>query len=312
MDVVTIGESMVLFTPETVGSMTYASKFVKTIGGAESNVSIALSRLGHDVGWISFLGKDDFGIYIRNMIRGEGIDTSQVKFLNEYPTAVFFKERKADGEPAVFYYRKNSAASQLTPEDIKEDYIANAKYLHLTGITPALSESCLKTINHSIDLAKKHGVKVVFDPNIRLKLWSKEVAIPVLKEIAQRCDIVLPGIEEGEMLTGEQDYKKIAEQLLTGDTSLVVVKLGKNGAYYATTEEAMCVEGVPLEKIVDPIGAGDGFAAGFISGLLRGLSLKEAVALANRVAAFALMVPGDAEGYPYEFQINLDYVQIQR
>lgn len=312
MDVVTIGESMVLFTPETEGSMIYAPKFVKTIGGAESNVAIALARLGHDVGWISLLGQDYFGIYIRNTIRGEGVDTSQVKFLNDYPTAVFFKERKAEGEPAVFYYRKGSAASNLSPSDINEDYIAKAKYLHLTGITPALSESCLETILHSIDVAKKHGVKVVFDPNIRLKLWTKEQATPVLKIIAQKSDIFLPGIEEGMMLSGEENPQKIAEYFLSGETSTVVIKLGEAGAYYANSSKSGHVKGERLEKIVDPIGAGDGFAAGLMSGLLRNLSLEESVGMANRVASFALMVPGDSEGYPYEFQINPEYKQIQR
>ena len=312
LDVVTLGESMVLFTPQAVGSMTYASTFTKTIGGAESNVAIALSRLGHNVGWISLLGRDDFGLYLRNTIRGEGVDTSHVHFVNTHPTAVFFKERKASGEPSVFYYRKNSAASTIAPSHLNEDYIAKAKYLHLTGITPALSDSCLAAIHHSIDIAKKHGVKVVFDPNIRLKLWSKEKAVPVLKEIAQRCDIVLPGIEEGELLTGESDYEEIAKYFLQGSASLVVVKLGKEGAYYATNEQTGIVQGEKVEHVVDPIGAGDGFAAGLISGLLREWSLEESVHLANRVAAFALTVPGDAEGYPYEYQINPDYVQVQR
>ncbi len=312
MEVVTIGESMVLFTPESVGSMTYASKFLKTIGGAETNVAIALARLGHEVGWISLLGQDDFGMYLRNTVRGEGVDTSQIRFIESHPTAVFFKERKAAGEPSVFYYRKNSAASQLSPRDINEAYLAKTKYLHLTGIMPALSSSCLETVHHSIALAKKHGVKVAFDPNIRLKLWSKEEAIPVLREIARKSDIVLPGIEEGTMLTGEKEPERIAAQLLIGETSLVVIKLGEAGAYYATSTESGYVSGVQLEKIVDPIGAGDGFAAGCISGLLQGMPIEEAVDLANRVAAFALTVPGDAEGYPYAHQIKPDYAQVQR
>ena len=312
MDVVTIGESMVLFTPESVGSMTYAAKFNKTIGGAESNVAIALSRLGHQVGWISLLGQDDFGIYVRNTIRGEGVDTSEVKFLSDCPTAVFFKERKMEGEPKVYYYRKGSAASKLTPNDIREDYIKQAKYLHITGITPALSASCLETVHHSIDIARKHGVQVVFDPNIRLKLWTKEEAAPVLRDIASKCDIVLPGIEEGTMLTGETDPEAIAKAFLSDVTTTVVVKLGKSGAYYGTASESGYVEGFVVEKVVDPIGAGDGFAAGFLSGMLRGYPVAESVKLANRVASFALTVPGDAEGYPYENQIDPSFVEVQR
>lgn len=312
MDVVTIGESMVLFTPDSIGSLTFASKFDKTIGGAESNVAIALARLGHQVGWISNLGQDDFGIYIRNTIRGEGVDTSQVKFLEDNNTAVFFKERKMVGEPNVFYYRKNSAASKLVPKDIDEEYLAKAKYLHITGITPALSSTCLETILHSIKLAKKHGLTIIFDPNIRLKLWGKEEAVLVLRDIASKCDIVLPGIEEGELLTGETKPEAIAREFLQNDTSVVIVKLGKKGAYYATAEGAGYVDGIQLEQVVDPIGAGDGFAAGFISGMISELPISEAVQRANKVASYALTVPGDAEGYPYLHQIDPNYKEVQR
>lgn len=304
MDVVTIGESMVLFTPDSAGSFCYAGKFDKTIGGAESNVAIALSRLGHEAGWMSRLGDDDFGLYVRNFIRGEGVDTANVVFDNNYQTAVFFKERKSGEEPRVYYYRRNSAASYMKAEDLNEKYIAKAKFLHITGITPALSESCKEMIYHAIELARKNNVKVVFDPNIRLKLWTKEEASRALCDIACLCDVVLPGIEEGAILTGEESPEKIANTLLHGKTSTVVVKLGEKGAYFATKTEEGYVNGQVVKNIIDPIGAGDGFAAGFLSGMLREFSVKESVELANRVAAYALTVAGDAEGYPYWAQIE--------
>lgn len=298
MDVVTIGETMVLFTPESVGSFRHANKFEKTLGGAESNVAIALSRLGHKAGWISRLGNDDFGMYVRNYIRGEGVDTSQVIFDQNHQTGVFFKERKSLGEPKVFYYRKHSAASQLQPSDINEDYIAKARYLHITGITPALSETAQETILHAISLARKNHLTVVFDPNIRLRLWSKEEASKVLNSIAQMCDIVLPGVEEGKILTGETEPELIAAALLKGETKCVVVKNGAKGVYYKTIDEDGHVPGVVVEKVIDPIGAGDGFAAGLLSGLIQNLSISESIRRAHQVAAYALSVPGDVEGYP--------------
>ncbi|RFB12640.1 sugar kinase [Bacillus sp. HNG] len=306
MDVITFGETMVLFTPITPGPLRFTSNFQKTIGGAESNVAIALSRLGHQVGWTGRLGKDEFGIYIRNFIRGEGVDTSGVIFDENNPTAVFFKEMRPMQEPNILYYRKGSAASRMVPGDLNEEQIKTATFLHVTGITPALGPSCRETVMHAISLAKKNGVKVVFDPNIRLKLWSKEEAYGILNDIAAQSDIVLPGLEEGMILTGKKQPTEIASSFLEKGVETVVVKLGDNGAYYATKTVEGFVPGYTVTQIVDPIGAGDGFAAGFLSGLLRGWSLEKAVRLGNRVGAFALTTAGDVEGYPFWSQIRQD------
>lgn len=304
MDVVTLGETMVLFVPQNIGPLRFAGNFEKTIGGAESNVMIALARLGHKVGWISRLGEDEFGLYVRHFIRGEGVDTSRVILDDRLPTGVFFKERQVAQDPNIYFYRKGSAASHMTPKELDAEYIAQAKYLHLTGILPALSISCRQTTYRAIELARKHGLKVVFDPNIRLKLWSKEEAKKVLLDIASRCDIVMPGIEEGQLLTGESDPEKIASVMLHHGASTVVIKLGAQGAFYATHKEQDYVAGYPVKHIVDTVGAGDGFAAGFLSGLLRGWNYAEAVRLGNRIGAYALTVSGDVEGYPYWSQID--------
>lgn len=298
LDVVTLGETMVLMTPEVSGPLRYVNRFIKQIGGAESNFAIGIVRLGHKAGWISKLGNDEFGKYILSFIRGEGVDTSRVKFDPEAPTAVYFKERREYGETRVYYYRRGSAASRLTPEDLDPDYIGSAKYLHVTGITPALSESCYLTVKEAIKIAKSRGVKVSLDPNIRLKLWSKERAREVIMELAEQADIVLPGVSEGEILVGEKDPEKIAAKFLDLGVSIVVVKLGEKGAYYATKNESKFVPGYPVERVVDPIGAGDGFAAGFIAGLLKNYSLEQAVKLANAVGAIVTTVIGDVEGLP--------------
>jgi 2-dehydro-3-deoxygluconokinase len=303
MDVVTLGETMVLFVPTKVGPLRFTEQFEKTIGGAESNVAIALARLGHQVSWMSRLGNDEFGLFVRNFIRGEGVDTSQVLFDEDNPTAVFFKERQVMKEAKIYYYRKGSAASFMTPQDIDESVMSKAKFLHLTGITPALSPSCRETVYHAIQLAKRNNLTVVFDPNIRLKLWTKEQARDVLIDIASQCDIVMPGIEEGEILTGESTPEKISACLLENGASVVVVKLGERGAYYATPKKEEYIKGFPVHQVVDTIGAGDGFAAGFLSGLIRGCSYAEAVKLGNRIGAYALTVTGDVEGYPFWSQI---------
>lgn len=309
MDVITFGETMVLFNPTQVGPLRYASIFEKSIGGAESNVAIGLARLGHEVGWFSKLGQDEFGLYVRNFIRGEGVDTSKVIFDEGHPTAVFFKERQVMQESKVYYYRKGSAASQLSPEDLNEEYLSRARFLHITGITPALSDSCKDTVHAAIDMAKRNGLTVTFDPNIRLKLWTADEARQTLMEIALKCDIVMPGIDEGTLLTGETTPEGIAQFFLQKGVKAVVIKLGERGAFYAAEDQQEYVEGFPVKQIVDPIGAGDAFAAGFLSGLLRGYPYREAVRLANRTGSFALTVVGDVEGLPSWHQVNPANVQ---
>jgi len=298
LDVVTFGETMVLMSPEISGPLRYVNRFMKQIGGAESNFAIGIVRLGHKAGWISKLGNDEFGKYIVSFIRGEGVDTSRVKFDSEAPTGVYFKERREWGESKVYYYRHGSAASRLKPEDLDPEYICSAKYLHITGITPALSESCYLTAKEAVKIAKNNGVKIVLDPNIRLKLWSKEKARKVIMELASQADIILPGVDEGEILVGENKPEKIATKFLDLGIGVVVVKIGKHGAYYATPSESKYVSGFPIERTVDTIGAGDGFAAGLVAGLLKGYSLEKAVKLANAVGAVVTTVVGDVEGLP--------------
>ena len=298
MDVVTFGESMVLFGPDSTGPLRYVQNFNKSIAGAESNVAIALAKLGHQVGWFSKLGNDEFGRYIQTTVRGEGVDISRVLVDYERSTGILFKERLMHCNPNVYYYRKDSAASTLRPEELDESYIKAAKILHITGITPALSKDCRKTVFKAIEIAKANNVLVSFDPNIRLKLWSREEAVPVLLEIAKQADIIFPGIDEGEMLLGLTKPEDIAENFMNMGCSTVAVKLGKEGCYIANKESSLYVDAYLLENPQDTVGAGDGFAAGFLSGMLRKLDFRECAEYGNGVGAMAVLVKGDMEGYP--------------
>jgi len=305
LDVVTLGETMVLFSTPDQLSLEYAHTVVKQIAGAESNVAIALSRLGVQAGWISKLGEDPFGRYIHKFIRGEGVDTSEVSFTDEAPTSIFFKERVSAENVNVYYYRKDSAASLLKGSDLNEEYLTSARFLHVTGITPALSESCKETVFHAIRLAKSNGVKVVFDPNIRFKLWDNhEEAREVLLRIASLSDYLLPGVDEATFLTGERDYEKAANALLTRDDQTVIMKLGAEGAYYSSKHESGEVSGYPVKRVVDPVGAGDGFAAGVISSLVDGSTIPEAVERGNAIGSFVVQMNGDVEGLPTRKQLE--------
>ncbi|MBO8173329.1 MAG: sugar kinase [Bacillaceae bacterium] len=299
MDVVTIGETMAVFTPEQNGMLRHARTFSMTFAGAESNVAIGLSRLGHRTRWISRVGTDEFGEAMVSFIRGEGVDVDFVKRDSLFPTGVFFKELRRPDDVRVYYYRKDSAASHLTIEDIDERAVTGARYLHLTGITPALSASCHEVVKYAIELARRNNIKVVFDPNLRMKLWGDKQVHNVMKDLMAQADIVLPGLAEGRFLFQEADPGKLAEHFHEWGVPLVVIKLGKEGAFYSVKDgERQLVPGTRVSHVVDPIGAGDGFAAGFLSGLLNDLPLYQAVQKGNTVGAMVTQVSGDVEGLP--------------
>ncbi|GAB6099532.1 sugar kinase [Halanaerocella petrolearia] len=305
LEVVTLGETMALMNPEQKGKLKYIYDYKKQLGGAESNFAIGLSRLGHQAGWISKLGADPHGDYIKSFIQGEGVDTSQVQLTESHPTGLMFKERREIGESNVYYYRHGSAASKMEAKDLSEEYISQAEYLHLTGITPALSESCYQTVLQAIEIAKENQVKISFDPNLRLKLWFRDRMKKVILDLMGKADIVLPGIEEGEVLLGTDDPAEIAREILDLGAEIVVVKLGSDGALVADDNSFKKVVGYPVDNVVDTVGAGDGFAAGFIAGQLKGYDLKESTELANAVGAYAVTVRGDVEGLPTMEEIKI-------
>jgi 2-dehydro-3-deoxygluconokinase len=296
MHVVTFGETMILMTPTKQGPLDAVWEFQKGMAGAESNVAIALARLGHAVAWISKLGADSFGRFIYKTLRGEGVDVSHVQFDEKRPTGVFFKEFMG-GRTHAYYYRSNSAASQLHPDDIPLMDFSEARYLVVTGITPALSPLNQQTTFQSIEQAHQCGMQVVFDPNIRRKLWSVEEARPVLNKMASQADIVLPGIEEGSILTRHTHAPEIAQALLDNGAQLVVVKLGPQGAYYHSSTDKGYVSGFQVH-LVEEVGAGDAFTAGLLSGLLDHLDVPAAVKRACALGALAVTGTGDYESLP--------------
>ncbi|WP_139488408.1 sugar kinase [Brevibacillus dissolubilis] len=297
-DIVTYGESMVLLTPTQIGSLEDAVTYLRSIGGAESNVAIGAARLGASVGWFSRLGKDPFGTYLLKKIRGEGVDTSRVVFDSAYPTGVMFKELKAAGNPNVYFYRRGSAFSQFQASELDEAYIAQASILHLTGIVPALSDSCRKMMYRAIEIARRNGTKVSFDPNIRLKLWTAEEAREVLLDVASLCDYFLPGENELTLLLQTDDREIWKKRLLELGVPVTLIKLGDQGCLLLEKGEYTHIPGFLVDTVVDTVGAGDGFAAGFLTSIIRGRSLREAATIANAVGARCVTFHGDIEGLP--------------
>ncbi|PTK14159.1 sugar kinase [Mammaliicoccus sciuri] len=304
MDVLSIGETMVVFAPKEVGPMRYAQDFSTHIAGAETNTLIGLEKLGVKTGWISQLGNDELGQKILNFVRGEGINVDSVKLISEAPTGIFLKEKFRQDQTRVHYYRKGSAASLMSEVNIDESYVAQFKYLYVTGITPALSASCKQTIFKLISTAKSLGLQIVFDPNLRLKLWSEDEAKETLKQLIALSDIVLPGTSEGAFLFNTQSEEEIAQEIINLGASTVVVKLGSKGAYYVHNDISGYAKASKEIEVVDPVGAGDGFAAGLIAGIIEGLSIHEATEQACNAGALVTTVKGDVEGLPTKEEIE--------
>ena len=172
-------------------------------------------------------------------------------------------------------------------------------HIHLTGIPPALSAGCRELVYELMTQARAKGVQISYDPNLRFGLWpDKEEMVRVINELACRADIVFPGIDEGKLLTGKESVEDIAAFYHDAGVKTVVIKLGAEGAYTSSEGRCFCTQGFPVERVVDTVGAGDGFAVGVVSGILEGLPLEEAVKRGTAIGALAVMSPGDNDGLP--------------
>lgn len=306
-EVVTLGETMVGFTPADGAPMQSAGTFQRFVGGAESNVAIGVVKLGHRAGWVSRLGDDVFGRIILGEVQGYGVDTSRVRVSPGEPTAIYFKDRSNVGDRTVVYYRKGSAMSHMKPHELDADYIAQARILHISGITLAISESSRRTAHRAIQIAKDHGVLVSFDPNYRPALWSVAHAKAAYRGIVPFADIVITTEEEAPLLrTGlkESSVEQVLDALADAGPGAVYVKLGEAGAAYNVKGQTGRVPGVRVPEVVDSVGAGDAFAAGVLVGHLEGLGPVEIVQLANAMGASAVTSLGDTDGVPDRAGIN--------
>lgn len=298
MDVITIGDGMIAMCPKQRGPIIFSNNFERKIGGAELNVSIGCSRLGLKSGWISRLGNDDFGKYILKTVRGEDVDISEVKLVDEYQTSVYFREVLSDGSSRSFYYREKSPTSTMKCEELNEDYFKNAKILHITGVFPSINKNNQEVILEAVKLAKKFNLIVSFDPNIRLKMWTKEEAKSFIEKLLPNVDILLIGDEEIEILLGETTIEDAIKTFHNYGIEKVIVKKGAKGAIGSDSKNTYEVSAIKPKALVDTVGAGDGFAAGFLTALIKGETLENCVRFANAVGSLVVGVEGDNEGLP--------------
>lgn len=298
-DVLCFGETMAMFVAQQTGDLDQVETFGRRIAGADSNVAIGLARLGWRVRWLSRVGDDALGRFVLASLRREGLDCSQVAVDPCHPTGFQLKARRDDGgDPAVEYFRTGSAASKLSVEDLHVA-VPQARHLHATGIVPALSERCRQLSHALIERMRAAGASVSFDPNLRPSLWpDRQTMVREINALAIKAHWVLPGLEEGRVLTGWTTPADIAAFYLDQGVQRVAIKLGSEGAYYRDASGHGLVAPVPVAKVIDTVGAGDAFAVGVISALLDGLPLVQAVTRGNWCGSRAVQSLGDMEGLP--------------
>jgi 2-dehydro-3-deoxygluconokinase len=288
-DVATVGESMVMVTPTGPERLAEAVDLRLEVGGAESNVALHLSALGHAVSWTSRLGDDPFGHRVRRVIEDGGVDTSSVVFDPDARTGVYFKDPQPSGT-RVYYYRSDSAASRMDARLVPSIPIASSRLVHLSGITPALSVGCAELVDAAIAEAHRNGVIVSFDVNYRAGLWPIERAAPALERIVAQADIVFVGRDEAETLWGTSTADEIRLRLAAPGT--LVVKDGAVGATEFRDASATFVPALPVE-VLEVVGAGDAFAAGYLSAVLGEQSADEALQRGHETAARVLTTMSD-------------------
>ena len=280
-DVVGLGEPLYELNRQPDG------RFLPGFGGDTLNVCIAAARLGSPAAYMTRLGEDIFGAEIRDLMRREGIDDSAVRPGGEAPTGLYFVTHGPEGH--VFTYRrKGSAASLMTPADLDHDMIRASRFLHVSGISQAISASAAETVAAAMATARASGVSISYDTNFRPRLWTPEAARPVIEAAAAGTDILKTSAEDCEALLGLTAPADIARHFLALGSGAVIVTLGRDGVYLATLRASEHVAGHKVSA-VDATGAGDAFTGAVLNACCRGLPLAEAARFANAAAALSTL-----------------------
>ncbi|MFJ3694999.1 sugar kinase [Streptomyces sp. NPDC090052] len=290
--VVTCGEAMLLMVAEPGTPLERATAFRRSVAGAESNVAAGLARLGHPVRWLGRVGDDPSGRAVLAQLRADGIDTSYAVTDPGAPTGLLLRDSHPARAIDVQYHRAGSAASRLAPDGLTPDLLGGAAIVHLTGITPMLSDSAHLATLRLFELAHEAGATVSFDPNVRLKLGSPERWREVVAPLLERADLVLAGEDELELLGGPAPRR-----LLAAGARAVVVKHRDKSAS-CLTGDGHWQQPAFRVPVTDPVGAGDAFAAGFLSGVLRAEPYDVCLRTAAAVAALVVQCATDTDGLP--------------
>lgn len=311
VELITVGEPMGLFVAQDKGPLKKARHFSSQIAGADLNVAIGVARLGHSVKFISQIGKDTFGSQIIDLLKREQIDIQDLQQSVTWKTGFMLKSYATDGRPETDYYRRDSAASHLQLEQLSWVDFTGVKILHLGGILAGLSDTGYQATLKLIARARAAAVQITFDPNLRPTIWKSEaLMIKRTNEIAQLCDVVLPNIKEGRILTGKTAVEEIADYYLErGGVKQVIVNLVDDGSFSKKITASGKISKTrigagEIPEVVDRVGAGDGFVAGVLSAKLEDLTDKECLARGSAIGIIQMQSRGDNEGLPHFNELN--------
>ena len=283
---ITIGETMMMLTPEHAEPLATARNVSLHPGGAESNVAAHAAHLGVSAAWVSMVGDDVLGHRIRRSIADHGVDTRWVDVDQTAPTGVYFK----DPGHGVHYYRRGSAASRMAPATVAGVPLENAAIVHLSGITPALSQSCADLVAAVFERVAASGALLSFDINYRPSLWPAGTAAPTLRALANRADIVFVGLDEAQSLWGCSTAADVRTML--PDPERLIVKDGDVGATEFSAAARVFEPAIPTE-VLEAVGAGDAFAAGYLSATLRGEAPRDRLRAGHERARLVLLSTSD-------------------
>ena len=295
-DLYTFGEAMALFLASDTDSVLTARTYTRSTAGAEGNVAVGVTRLGLSAHFFTLMGNDQLGSAVLADFAAEGVDVSGVKRVDSFSSAMI-RNPGTTAPVEASYLRKGAAASLMTPADLDQQVIAQSRWLHTTGITCAISSSAAQTVSAGLESARKHGIKKSFDLNIRRKLWSEEEARAVLEPIARDVDLLIGGEDEYCAIFGSSDGEEALRIAASRNNSVAIMTKGPEQLTYAVNGAFTTVH-PPQVKSVDPVGSGDAFTSGVISGLLAGLSVSDAVAQGTISGARVASQFGDWAGLP--------------
>jgi 2-dehydro-3-deoxygluconokinase len=303
VDLLTFGEALVSL--RAAGPLAAGGALTTHLAGAESNVAIGVARLGHGAAWVGRVSDDELGEYLLRQLRAEGVRVDQVTRDPERPPGLMFLERRTADLTRVRYHRAGSAGSALGVEDLRAALADGARVVHLTGITPALSDSAREATTWAAATASRSGALVCLDVNHRARLWTRDAARAVLAPLAGYASVVVASADEIQ-LVGEpgSDEATVVAGLLARGVDTVLVKLGADGARAYTRDGVRHAAALPVTA-VDTVGAGDAFTAGYLSGHLDGLDLAGRLRRAVTMGAFAVTCHGDWEGLPRRDELSI-------